>query len=57
MTYVSHGDNGVLTPEPNTFNIDSLGQVPDPLFSVDSIVVPACQSQFLDLNARLTVRA
>jgi len=57
LTYVSHSDNGVLTPEPNTFNIDSLGQVPDPLFGVDSIVVPACQPPFLNSKVRPTARA
>jgi hypothetical protein len=34
----------VFTSEPNSFNVDSLGQIPDPLFSVDSVVIPYISS-------------
>jgi hypothetical protein len=40
-TYVAHSRNSVLASEPDTLNIDALGQVPDPLFGVDGIVIAA----------------
>lgn len=39
LVVVAHGDHGVLAAEPDTFDVDGLGQVPDLLGSVDGVCI------------------
>ena len=40
MTHVAHGDDRVLASKPHAFHVDRLSQIPYPLLSVHSVVIP-----------------